>query len=112
MYPAVVDRNFTPTSTACVSLWEATAGITVEFQIEHGQVCVAATRLACSVAGCAAMSASRFTVACCIARSVDDGPKSCSLSRPHDHCTVPALNTSAPLGARYSVRLWVAVPGP
>ena len=33
-------------------------------------------------------------------------------SSPHAHCTVPAPNTSAPLGARYSVRWWVAVPVP
>ena len=33
-------------------------------------------------------------------------------SRPHDHWTVPAPKTSAPRGARYSVRLWVAVPVP
>ncbi len=31
------------------------------------------------------------------------------LSRPHDHCTVPAPNTRAPLAARYKVRWWVAV---
>ena len=31
------------------------------------------------------------------------------LSRPHDHCTVPAPNTRAPLGARYKVRWWVVV---
>ena len=30
---------------------------------------------------------------------------------PHDHCTVPAPNTSAPLEARYSDKWWVAVPG-
>ena len=35
-----------------------------------------------------------------------------SSSRPQAHCTVPAPNTSAPLGARYRVRLWVAVPRP
>ena len=31
-------------------------------------------------------------------------------SRPQLHWIVPAPNTSAPLGARYSVRWWVAVP--
>ena len=50
-----------------------------------------------SVAGCTPMSANRFTVACCMAGSVlpvSPAP----LSRPHDHCTVPAPNTRAPLG--------------
>src|SRR5215475_7507010 len=63
---------------------------------------VAAVRPGISVVGCAPMSANRFTVACCMAESVlfDDPP----LSRPHDHCTVPAPNTSAPDGARYKVR--------
>jgi hypothetical protein len=55
------------------------------------------------------MSANMFTVACCIVRS-GALPFSFSLSRPHAHCTVPVLNTSAPLGARYMVRLCVAVP--
>src|SRR5262249_15429863 len=55
-----------------------------------------------SVAGCAPMSADRVTVACCLAGLVlppavaDPVP----LSRPHAHCTVPAPNTRAPLGAR------------
>ena len=34
-----------------------------------------------------------------------------SLSRPQPHWIVPALNTRAPLAARYSVRWWVVVPG-
>src|SRR5207237_697410 len=32
-------------------------------------------------------------------------------SSPQDHWMVPAPNTSAPLAARYSVILWVPVPG-
>src|SRR5215470_19852646 len=58
---------------------------------------VAAVSPDISVAGCTfPMSANRFTVACCMAESVlfDNPP----LSRPHDHCTVPAPNTSAPDG--------------
>ena len=51
-----------------------------------------------SVAGCAPMSANRFTVACCMAVSVLPPSRQPPLSRPHDHCTVPAPNTRAPLG--------------
>ena len=50
------------------------------------------------------MSASRLTVACCIATLGAGRSPSCSLSSPQDHCTVPAPNTSAPLAWRYSVR--------
>src|SRR3954470_23251227 len=58
---------------------------------------------ACSVPGCAPMSASRLTVACWMRGS--GGPTGAPAllswwaSRPHDHCVVPAPNTSAPLGA-------------
>ncbi len=67
------------------------------------------TRPLCRVAGCAPMSANRLTVACCMFRSAGLSPGFQS-SRPKAHCTVPAPNTSAPLGARYSVMLCVAVP--
>ena len=43
-------------------------------------------------------------MACCIFTSagcVAGVPRSCVLSSPHDHCTVPAPNTSAPLACRY-----------
>ena len=49
----------------------------------------AATRPDCRVAGCAPMSASRFTVACCIRTSAAADPRSWSPSSPHAHCTVP-----------------------
>jgi hypothetical protein len=63
-----------------------------------------------SVAGCTPMSASRFTVACCMRLSAAADPRSWLLSSPQDHWTVPAPKTSAPLLARYRVRRWVAVP--
>src|SRR5882672_10661199 len=66
----------------------------------------------CNDCGWAPMSASRLTVACCIARSGFAGRRSCTASSPHDHCTVPAPNTSAPLLCRYSVSECVALPGP
>ena len=44
--------------------------------------------------------------------SVVSSPQASKFSSPHDHCTVPAPNTSAPLGARYRLMLWVSVvPG-
>ena len=58
----------------------------------------AATRFACSVSGWAPMSASRFTVACCMSTFSGSLPRSWLLSSPQDHCTVPAPKTSAPLG--------------
>jgi hypothetical protein len=70
----------------------------------------AAARPAMSVVAWAPMSAKRLTVACCMTGSGDavvGGPllfQAFVSSRPHDHCTVPAPNTSAPLGARYMVR--------
>ena len=70
-------------------------------------------RPGCRLQASTPMSANRFTVACRISR-LGAAPfgLSWSVSRPHDHCTVPAPNTSALLGARYSVRLCVAVPTP
>ena len=69
----------------------------------------AAVRSDWIVPGWAPMSARRFSVACSMLRSgaVLSGFQS---SRPQAHCTVPAPNTRAPLGARYMVRLCVAVP--
>ena len=62
------------------------------------------------------MSANRFTVACCMLGSgglplgsVLPLFQALVLSRPQAHWTVPAPNTSAPLGARYRVRWWVRV---
>ena len=74
---------------------------------------VAATRPDISVVGCAPMSASRLTCACCIRGSAGSGSNgvSCTASRPHVHWMVPAEKTSAPLGALYIVRWWVVVPG-
>ena len=73
---------------------------------------VPGTRPGCSDPACTPMSDSRFTVACLTARSAAADPRSCSLSNPHDHWTVPAPKTSAPLLCRYSVRLCVALPLP
>ena len=73
---------------------------------------VAATRPDISVLGWTPMSAKRLTCACCIRLSAGSGAQleSWSSSRPHVHWTDPALNTSAPLGALYIVRLWRVVP--
>ena len=60
-----------------------------------------ATRLAWRLPGCAPMSDSRLTVACCMsAFSGGAGPRSWTASRPQVHWTVPAPKTRAPLGAR------------
>jgi hypothetical protein len=64
---------------------------------------VAASSPLISVAGCACMSASRFTVACCMglfAGSFGMYWLSCQSSRPQAYWMVPAPNTSAPLAAR------------
>jgi hypothetical protein len=60
----------------------------------------AAVRLGSSDPGWLCMSAKRLTVACCIRGSAVEVSRSWLASRPHDHCTVPAPKTSAPLGAR------------
>src|SRR4029079_12916241 len=53
----------------------------------------------CKVVGCTSMSASRLTVACCIAWSgvcaACVSPRSCKPSRPHDHWTVTEPKTLA-----------------
>src|SRR5436190_1708082 len=64
-----------------------------------------------SVVGCTPISANRFTVACRMLWSATPKPLSCWPSKPQDHCTVPAPNTSAPLFARYRVILCVDDPG-
>src|SRR3954468_9461724 len=69
---------------------------------------VAAVSPARSVAGWAPMSARRLTVAWRMLRSTGP-PLGLLASRPQAHCTVPAPNTSAPDGARYRDRWWVAV---
>src|ERR1700730_19363112 len=61
------------------------------------------------------MSANRFTMACWTfgsgGRGLPKNPESACWARPHDHITVPAPKTSAPLvGSRYSTKLWVALP--
>jgi hypothetical protein len=79
-----------------------------EVIVELGAVasvdCVSWTRPLCSVSGCAPMSASRLTVACCMRPSgagteLPDAVE-CWSSRPRLHWVVPAPKTSAPLGAR------------
>src|SRR6266566_2475182 len=74
-------------------------------------VSAAGSNPGCSVTGWTPMSANRFTVACCILRSALT-PRPLLESNPNDHCTVPAPNTRAPLGARYRDMWWVAVPAP
>src|SRR5882762_3097558 len=57
----------------------------------------AETRGGTSVAGCTPMSASRFTVACCMEGSGDPPATSWLPSSPQDHWAVPAEKTLAPL---------------
>src|SRR5262249_10879941 len=54
----------------------------------------AGVNAAMRVLGCTPISANRFTVACCMRSSGPTLPSGLP-SRPHDHCTVPAPNTSA-----------------
>ena len=72
---------------------------------------VATCRSSAIVVAGASMSASRLTVAWRIRGSAASASPSWLESRPQAHCTVPAEKTRAPLGARYSVRWWVVVPG-
>src|SRR5262245_61613419 len=73
---------------------------------------VAGTSPGCSDPGCTPMSASRLAVACCRRTSAGGPGRSWMVSRPHAYRAVPAPNTSAPLEARCTVRLCVAVPAP
>ena len=74
--------------------------------------CVAMIRLASSVPGWMPMSANMLTIACFTFWSSGVAAPSCWSSRPQDQKTVPAPKTSAPLSARYMVRLWVASAEP
>src|SRR3954462_16031137 len=98
------------TVTVAPSATEAPAAGAVTVEV-GGVVLVeaaAGARPAIRVAGWASMSARRLIVACCMLRSTAVLPGLLG-SRPQAHCTVPAPNTRAPLGARYSERWWVAV---
>ena len=80
---------------------EKEAPLEGEVMDEVGKVasvdCEAELNPDCRVPGCAPMSANKLTVACCISELTVVEPPQCSPSRPHDHCTVPAPNTNAPL---------------
>ncbi len=95
--------------TCAPSATLAGGALTVAVGAVVSVVAAAATSPVSSVAGWLPRSANRLTVACCMLRSAAV-PSGFESSSPHDHCTVPALNTRAPLGALYMVRLWVAVP--
>ena len=86
-----------------------------EVIVEVGAVvsvdCVAATRPASQRRGLRAHVGEEVDRRLLHASGRPGRPPSWLASRPQDHWTVPAPNTSAPLGARYSVRWWVAVPG-
>src|SRR5215470_4300244 len=84
----------------------------VDVGAEGSVEAVAAARPDWSEPGCTPMSANRLTVACCMLASGVEAESLWLPSRPHDHCTVPAPKTSAPLAARYSVILWVELPWP
>ena len=86
--------------------------VIVELGAVASAVGVAAVRPVMSVPGCEPMSANRLTVACCMLVLAAALPRSWLASSPHDHWTVPAPNTRAPLAALYSVMLWTAVPVP
>src|SRR6185436_7297064 len=81
-----------PESTAVAVIVEVGASASVEAAV--------ATSPAWIEPGWAPMSANRLTVACFIRTSAASDPRSCDESRPHDHWTVPAPKTRAPLGWR------------
>ena len=89
------------------SATDAGAPVIVDTGLVVSVVLVAARRSVSRVVGWTPMSANRFTVAC---RMFLSGVLSAGFQsdRPQAHWTVPAPNTSAPLGARYKVMLWVA----
>ena len=90
----------------------AAGAVIVELGAAASAVGVAAVSPVMSVPGWEPMSASRLTVACCMLAFAAALPRSWLASRPHDHWTVPAPNTRAPLAALYMVMLWTAVPLP
>ena len=83
------------------------AMLAVGFVVSVDFVAVLRPSAGSSANGWTPMSANRLTVACCMFLSgglllglVADASHAFVSSRPQDHCTVPAPNTSAPLGAR------------
>ena len=95
-----------------VSVAPAEGEVIVDVGVAVSVDVLATVRPATRVVGCTPMSASRLTVAWRIEASVGVPARSWVASSPHDHCTLPAPKTSAPLGARYSVRACVALPLP
>ncbi len=126
VWPLSVDTSTPPTTPPPVSLavplivtWlpgviEAfgAGAVIVDVGAVESLETVAAVIPLISVDGCTPMSANRLTVACCIRASAAALPRSWLESSPQDHCTVPAPNTRAPLGVRYSVMLWSTGPVP
>ncbi len=104
--PLMVTGDIAGTVTPELGVATVTVGPTVSVDW------LAATRVDWRVTGCTPMSASRFTVACSCTGSSLVARSKWVVPRPQAHCTVPELNTSAPEGSRYSVRLCVAVPLP
>ena len=103
---------FTPSCSVAPFAGEVTVAVGAVVSVDL----LASVRPLDSAKGCAPMSAKRLTVACWMFGSgglplglVFGTSHALVLSRPHDHCTVPAPKTRAPLGARYIVRWWVAV---
>ena len=126
MAPPSTDTSTPPTSPGAVSVavpWMVTgvetgsvAPAAGDVTCEAGAVAsadaVAGTSVTSSDAGCAPMSASRLTVACCMSGLGAPPPRSCSPSRPHDHWIVPALKTRAPFARLWKTTECVAVPLP
>ena len=88
----------------------AAGEVIVDLGAVASELGVAAVRPVMSVPGWAPMSANRLTVACCMLVLAAALPRSWLASSPHDHWTVPAPKTRAPLAALYIVMLCTAVP--
>src|SRR5262249_46264209 len=108
--PASDAVPLTVTGDPLATVAPAAGAVTAEAGGVASVEAVAGTRPDCRVVGWTPMSARRLTVACCMVRWGVTGPQCGTLagprtSRPQAHCTVAALNTRAPLAARYRVGL-------
>src|SRR5262249_47859338 len=84
------------------AIWETGGALSVD--------CVAGASSDWRVCGWTSMSANTLTVACCTFGAAGEATRAEVASDPPRHLVVPAANTNAPLGARYSDILWTVLP--
>src|SRR5437867_10690896 len=95
--PASVALPVTVIGVPTGMFWPLTGNPTVDVGGVRSVLALAGERPGCSVPGCAAISANKLTVACCMSVLAAGPALSCVSSSPHPQRMVPAPKTRAPL---------------